>query len=107
MRTFFAFLHIGKVEWVTDQVPSSHSSGGVEKAVEVGSWGLYFLGDRKVISGYIAVPEMRGGALTTFLSPNIDLPSSGAREIGGSAMLTACSGIARLLIVKGCSLVTN
>lgn len=28
MRTFFAFFHIGRVLWVTDQVPFSHSKGG-------------------------------------------------------------------------------
>lgn len=49
MRTFFALRHIGRVECVTDHAPSSHSRGGGMKVVDEGSWGLYFLGERRVI----------------------------------------------------------
>jgi hypothetical protein len=51
MRTFLAFLHIGKVECVTDQVPWSHSRGGEMKEVDEESLGLYFLGERREIAG--------------------------------------------------------
>lgn len=46
MRTFFAFRHMGSVEWVTDQVCSSHSRGGVMK---VGEGWLYLRGERIII----------------------------------------------------------
>lgn len=32
MRTFLALVHMGRVEWVTDQVPWSHSRDGGVKA---------------------------------------------------------------------------
>ena len=60
MRTFFAFLHMGKVLCVTDQVPSSHSSGGachsVERARE------YFLGLRRMMElvGFVGEEEEAG-----------------------------------------------
>lgn len=49
MRTFLAFLHMGSVECVTDQVVSSHSRGGGVKVSDEGSLGLYFFGVRRII----------------------------------------------------------
>ena len=37
---------MGSVECVTDQVPSSHSKGGLWKFVDDESTGLYFFGER-------------------------------------------------------------
>jgi hypothetical protein len=60
MRTFFAFLHMGKVLCVTDQVPSSHSSGGACHSVE----GVreYFLGLRRMMElvGFVCEEEGAG-----------------------------------------------
>ena len=54
MHTFLAFLHIGRVECVTAQVPSSHSIGGGVKFTEDGRVGLYLSGERRVIEVVIA-----------------------------------------------------
>jgi len=53
--TFLAFRHMGSVEWVTLQVLWSHSRGGEVKAVDEGSCGLYFLGERRFIGGPMIV----------------------------------------------------
>lgn len=55
MRTFFAFFHIGSVEWVTDQVCWSHSRDGVVKQGE--GW-LYLSGERMIILGMEIIAEM-------------------------------------------------
>lgn len=60
MRTFLAFLHMGRVECVTDQVPLSHSSGGGVKIVDERSLELYFFGDRRVIE--VLEGSSKGGA---------------------------------------------
>jgi len=65
MRTFLAFRHMGSVECVTDQVPSSHSGDGALKLVVDGSFGLYFRGDRRVVGGLTVARDGRapGGGL--------------------------------------------
>ena len=53
MRTFLALRHMGRVLCVTDHVPSSQARGGHWKAVDDGRTGLYFLGERRTIEGFV------------------------------------------------------
>jgi hypothetical protein len=71
MRTFFALRHMGSVEWVTDQVPWSHSRGGAVKDVEDGSLGLYLIGERRDIGVLIV-----GGTSTMIVVPPGDSPGA-------------------------------
>lgn len=64
MRTFFAFRHMGSVEWVTDQVPWSHSRGGDFHSA---AWGReYFRGLRRRIGLFTLAPSegMVGGGIS-------------------------------------------
>jgi hypothetical protein len=58
MRTFLAFLHMGNVLCVTDQVPSSHSSGGAVHSA--GGARLYFRGLRRRILLWAGVEGAAG-----------------------------------------------
>jgi len=91
MRTFLAFLHMGRVECVTDQVAWSHSRGGDLKSVEEGSLGLYFLGERSKIGGLDELDgSSRGatkGASTIMVVPPGDSPGGRLESGVGSAIL--------------------
>lgn len=55
MRTFFALRHIGRVLWVTDQVPCSHSRGG---ALKEGEGWEYLRGERRDIVEGAAIADV-------------------------------------------------
>jgi hypothetical protein len=63
---------MGKVECVTDHVPSSHSRGGEVKAVDEGSLGLYFFGERREID--VSEESCKGGAAAAGVSTVIVVP---------------------------------
>lgn len=103
MRTFLAFLHIGKVECVTDQVPSSHSRGGEVKAVDEGSLGLYFFGERREID--VSEERCKGGAAeaatagvsTVMVVPPGDSPGKTLEVVVDASIILSLSRYCNLL----------
>jgi hypothetical protein len=101
MRTFLAFLHIGKVLCVTDQTPSSHSSGGA--CHSAGGVREYFLGLRRVMErvGFVWEEEGAGllssaGAAVAALSGLIEDGSIVSGSIVLNSVIPAGSGLVTL-----------
>jgi hypothetical protein len=80
MHTFFALRHMDNVEWVTDHVPWSHSTGGAVKDIEDGSFAWYFVAERREIAGLGLVASPRwssdDGVLTKVAAPPGDPPGA-------------------------------